>query len=406
MSDTSSTSESSLRIVHVLRSPLGGLFRHVLDLAQGQADRGHSVGLIADSTTGGPRADQLLAAAGPRLTLGVHRLPMHRDPHFSDALALGRVTAITRAMRPDIVHGHGSKGALYARLPGVVQGRRAVPARVYTPHGGSLHFAPDSWKGALVLRIERLLARQSDLILFESAFAADRFREAIGPAPCLTRTVLNGVAPAEFVPVTPDADATDFLYVGELRALKGVDILLDALAAASADTGRRLRATLVGSGADRAAFEEQARRLGLGEQVVFADPQPARQAFRRGRTLVVPSRAESLPYIVLEAAAARVPLIATGVGGIPEIFGPYRDRLIPGNETAALREAMVHDLATTPDARTAAARQLAAHVSAHFSVRRMVDGVLGGYRDALAARAAASPAGSRSPRLRPHRLGL
>ncbi len=87
---------------------------------------------------------------------------------------------------------------------------------------------------------------------------------------------------------------------------------------------------LVGSGPDEASLDDRARRaLGAASQVRFMRPMPARDAFALGRVLVVPSRAESLPYIVLEAAGARIPLVATDVGGIPEIFGPYRDRLIP-----------------------------------------------------------------------------
>ena len=62
-----------LRILHATRAPVGGIFRHILDLANGQADRGHHVGIIADSLTGGERAEQALAEIAPRLKLGVHR---------------------------------------------------------------------------------------------------------------------------------------------------------------------------------------------------------------------------------------------------------------------------------------------------------------------------------------------
>ena len=68
-----------LRILHAVRAPVGGIFRHILDLANGQADRGHEVGIIADSLTGGERAAQALAEIAPRLKLGVHRLAIHRD---------------------------------------------------------------------------------------------------------------------------------------------------------------------------------------------------------------------------------------------------------------------------------------------------------------------------------------
>ena len=69
-----------LRILHATRAPVGGIFRHILDLANGQADRGHHVGIIADSLTGGERAEQALAEIAPRLKLGVHRLAIRREP--------------------------------------------------------------------------------------------------------------------------------------------------------------------------------------------------------------------------------------------------------------------------------------------------------------------------------------
>src|SRR5262249_38831256 len=135
----------------------------------------------------------------------------------------------------------------------------------------------------------------------------------------------------EFEPVTADAPASDLVFVGELRRLKGVDLLIDALARL-AGSGRHITATIVGEGPDRAAFEAAGTAAELCDKGRFVGALPARTAFARGRLLVVPSRAESLPYIVLEAAAAGVPLIATSVGGIPEIFGPDAGDLVtPGN---------------------------------------------------------------------------
>ena len=96
-----------LRIVHVLRAPVGGLFRHVLDLAGEQAARGHHVGVIADSRTGGESADWALAALAPKLALGVTRLPLRRAPHPSDLQALLTIRRRLGAMEPNVVHGHG-----------------------------------------------------------------------------------------------------------------------------------------------------------------------------------------------------------------------------------------------------------------------------------------------------------
>ncbi len=382
-----------LRVMHVLRAPLGGLYRHVLDLSREQARRGHAVGLVVDAVTGGDAADRTLRDLEPSLALGLSRVPMHRNPHPSDALVLGHVLRRLAATRPDVVHGHGSKGGLFARLPGFLPGAsRSI--RAYTPHGGSLNFRPGTAIHRTYMRIEGLLARRTDMLLFESAFIGTRYRALVGEPVHLARVVHNGLGDHEFEAGVPAPDAAEFVYVGELRAAKGIDVLLQALRRIGHGRPDAPRAVLVGSGPDRDLLANLVASLGLEDRVSFAGPLPARTAFSLGRTLVVPSRAESLPYIVLEAAAARLPMISTNVGGIPEIFGPYRDRLIPPDDVESLVAAMRSALAATPERRARDADDLAALVHDGFSITTMVDTVVAAYRDAIAARArnAARPA--------------
>jgi glycosyltransferase involved in cell wall biosynthesis len=122
----------------------------------------------------------------------------------------------------------------------------------------------------------------------------------------------------------------------------------------------------------------------LGLRSALYPPRPAREAFRTGRVLVVPSRAESLPYIVLEAAAASMPLVATNVGGIPEIFGPESPALVPPGDTAALAAAMLAAFAGEAAARTA---RLHARVAAEFTVGTMTDQILAAYELVTATKA-------------------
>src|ERR1700690_3131288 len=89
---------TSLKIMHLLRAPLGGLFRHVVDVAQGQIERGHRVGLIVDSTTGGPRANAMLSELAPRLSLGIKRLPIKREMGPRDIPALWRISRWVNAI--------------------------------------------------------------------------------------------------------------------------------------------------------------------------------------------------------------------------------------------------------------------------------------------------------------------
>ncbi len=367
----------ALRILHVLRAPVGGLFRHVVDLARAQAERGHRVGIVADSSTGAARAEATLAALAQDMALGVRRVAMSRHLGWRDVAATRTVATVAAEEKVDVLHGHGAKGGAYARLAA-----GAGAARVYTPHGGSLHYAPTSPLGLLYLSLERLLLRRTDLLLFESAYGARVFHRRIGDPGARARIVHNGIGADEFIPVRPDGDAADLVFVGELRMLKGVDILLDALALLKAE-GRPVSATIVGEGPDAAAFRAQADKAGLAN-VRFPGAMPARAAFARGKVLVVPSRAESLPYIVLEAAAAAVPIIATDVGGIGEIIGAP-GALIPPNDAGALAGAIGATLADLGAAAERAAR-LQDEVRAGFSVEHMADRVLAGYEAALAAR--------------------
>ncbi len=372
--------QRALRIVHVLRAPLGGLFRHVVDLAEMQIARGHQVGLVTDSLTGGDAASASLSAMESRLALGLMRLPMRRLPHPTDLADMWRIDKHLRGLRPDVVHGHGAKGGLFARAPGVLRASPVV--RAYTPHGGSFNYKPGTKSHRLFMRVEAMLARGTDLLLFESDYIAGRFNTYVDAHRPLQRTIVNGLSEAEFQPVAPDADAADLLYVGELRSAKGIDTLIDALAIAGKTLGTVPNLVLVGSGPDKAQLEEQAARRGIADRIRFAGAMPAREAFRLGRMLVVPSRAESLPYVVLEAAAARVPMIATRVGGIPEIFGSYADRLITCNDPALLSQAIAIAQQTAHASLARDADALADHVASRFTLGAMVDGVLAGYADA------------------------
>jgi glycosyltransferase involved in cell wall biosynthesis len=374
------TSDQPLRILHAVRAPVGGIFRHVLDLANGQADRGHHVGIIADSLTGGERAETALNEIAPRLKLGVHRLAIHREPFPTDILVWAHFMRLIRRLKPEVLHGHGAKAGAFIRL----KPRSKETIRVYTPHGGSLHYPLNTLKGALYSRLERALMNSTDLFLFESSFARDTYQRTIGIPRGLVRCVFNGVTADEFDPIVKAADATDIVYVGEFRHIKGADLLIDAVARLHAD-GRPVTLTLAGDGEEMEALKSQVQRLGLAEAVRFIGHVKARYGFSKGGVLVVPSRGDSMPYVVIEAAAAGIPMVAANVGGIPEIFGSHTDALFAPNIMGAVADAIETAL-EDPEAAATRAKSLRERIFLHFSQKAMVEGVLAGYRDAFADR--------------------
>jgi glycosyltransferase involved in cell wall biosynthesis len=372
--------DQPLHILHAVRAPVGGIFRHILDVANGQADRGHHVGIIADSMTGGERAEAALAAIAPRLKLGVHRLAIRREPVPIDAVVWAHFMRLIRKLKPDVLHGHGAKAGAFIRL----KGRSSKTIRVYTPHGGSLHYPLNTLKGAIYSRLERALMNRTDLFLFESAFARDTYQRTIGKPAGLVRCVFNGVTANEFDPIPTADDATDIVYVGEFRHIKGADILIDAVARLHAD-GKPVTLTLAGDGEELEALKAQVARLGLSGAVRFIGHVKARYGFSKGRVLLVPSRGDSMPYVVIEAAAAGVPMMAANVGGIPEIFGEHTDALFAPNLVGAMADAIETAL-DDPEAALERAKSLRERIFLHFSQKAMVEGIMAGYRDAFANR--------------------
>jgi glycosyltransferase involved in cell wall biosynthesis len=308
-----------MRIVHTFRSPVGGIFRHVRDLAAAQHAAGHEVAIVCDSTTGGDHEDLLFKTVEPFVPLGIHRIAMQRHVGIGDLATARRAFKLIGGLEPDILHGHGAKGGFYARFFGtLLKRRRKSLGRLYSPHGGVLHYDPRSAAGRAYFLTERQLERFSDHILFVSDFERRTYLAKIGTPRAPHSLVYNGLQASEFEPVDTRPDAADFLFIGMMRDLKGPDLFIEALAKAR-ERFPGVSAHMVGDGDDLPRYRARVAALGLA--VTFHSAMPARQAFGMAHVMVVPSRAEAMPYIVLEALGAGRAMIATAVGGIPEIFG-------------------------------------------------------------------------------------
>ena len=370
-----------LRIVHCFRSPVGGIFRHVRDLVDAQVAAGHEVGIVCDSTTGGEFELHRMAELESKLALGLRRTAMQRHIGPGDVAAAWRTYRLIKELKPNVLHGHGAKGGAYSRLFGTLfRASRSRVARIYTPHGGSLHYDEASATGRVIFVLERMLGRVTDQLLFVSDYELQTYVRKVGVPRPPYRLVYNGLRADEFRPVATSPEAADFLYIGMMRDLKGPDLFIEALNEAAARTGRRLTAAMVGEGVDLPRYKDQAKRASERIDVAFHPAVPAREALGRGRVMVVPSRAEAMPYIVLEALAAGRPLIATAVGGIPEILG--RDCIALAEPTAKSLAELMIGVMLDPDA-LRAAMPAQADLVARFSSEVMAKRIEAAYQQAL-----------------------
>lgn len=370
-----------LRILQILRAPVGGLFRHVNDLTRELAARGHQIGIVADSLTSDGLTAERLKGLEPFAKLGIHHTPMPRTIGPGDLTSPFTVRRLADELDIEVLHGHGAKGGLNARWARIGSKRVAL----YTPHGGVLNYKVGSPTGLMFRMFEQRIVRFTDAFIFESAFAQQAFFRMIAEPKQPTPVIHNGLQPEEFEPITPGPEARDFVFIGEFRAVKGIPQLLAALADVRAPDGRPATLVMAGDGPLMPEAKAQIERLGLTGRVDLLGARPARPTLALGRCAVVPSLAESLPYVILEAASAARPVIATDVGGVKEIYGPTAASLLPADDVPALRAAL-QGFMNDPAAAEAEMRTRLEFIRDRFSVKHMVDQIEALYRDVLTRR--------------------
>lgn len=371
-----------LRILHCFRSPVGGIFRHVRDLVVEHSKAGHEVGILCDSSTGGEHEDILFDEIRPYLALGLTRVPIRRAVSLSDLGVIWDTYKKIKSLRPDVLHGHGAKGGVLARLIGsALRANRYRVARLYTAHGGSLHYSRSSLLGQFVLRMERLQEYFTDALVFICEYERDTYSKRVGRPRTATRLIYNGIGERDFELIPTRSDAVHYIYVGMLRDLKGPDLFVDAFAKAERIVGRPLSALMVGDGHDRDRYRDMMVERGLGKRIGMLPAMRVQQAFAMSQNLVVPSRAEAMPYIVLEGLAAGKTIIATRVGGIQEALGKDSLALVAPEDSDDLARVMA-DAIRVPGWHDAAMPSME-KVRAVFSASVMANEVLKLYQELL-----------------------
>ncbi|MGB8634859.1 MAG: glycosyltransferase [Rhodanobacteraceae bacterium] len=238
-------------------------------------------------------------------------------------------------------------------------------------------------------RVARALA-DADAIVAVSEALADGVRQ-LGVSEARIHVLYNGVDRQAFCPGSRtracaalglDAECKRILYVGNLKASKGCLDLLDALPELVAREPQA-RLVMVGEGPDRAAIIRRIGTLGLGEAVSLPGAVAHQQLpdwFRASDLLCLPSHAEGVPNVVLEAMASGLPVVATRVGGIPEVLPDEAGFLVPVADCAALATALQQGLARTWDT-----ARIVGHAS-RFDWSQNAERLFGILQDAVASR--------------------
>jgi glycosyltransferase involved in cell wall biosynthesis len=253
------------------------------------------------------------AAAGVRFVALRHlRRPL--DPR-EDVLALGELLALIRRERPAIVHLNSSKAGVLGRVAGKLAG---APVRVFTVHGWAFK-AHGGAASTLYLWADRLMSPLTSVTICVARSELDAGVRARACRPDRTVVIHNGVALD--VPRHngngAGARRPTLLAVGRLRYPKDFATLVRAVALLPRGT---VRALVAGDGPQRAELEAEVLRLGVGDDVsLLGDRDDVPELLAAADVFVLPSRSEAMPMSVLEAMAAGLPVIASEVGGVPEL---------------------------------------------------------------------------------------
>lgn len=214
----------------------------------------------------------------------------------------------------------------------------------FTLHGPDIFFAPEHW------RLDEKIARAQFVACISNFARSQAMLYSAGEHWSKLHIIHCGIQPERYR-ATSEPGTGRLVFVGRLAAVKGVAVLLQALAKARQSAGE-LSLTLIGDGPERASIEAEVRRLGLGEVVTFTGylgQDAVAEHLQSASALVLPSFAEGVPVVLMEAMAAGLPVVATRVGGVAELVADGVSGVIvaPGDEDA-LAQAII-TVATNPD---------------------------------------------------------
>jgi glycosyltransferase involved in cell wall biosynthesis len=297
-------------VVQILRAPIGGIRKHVFDILEHMDAKGVEqifVTNISDKDADLPAYEKLK----------IIHAPINDKPGVDDLSNLVSIYWELRKFKVDVIHGHGAKGGIYARILSFILGAKCI----YTPHGGSLHRIYGKIKNKFYDFIEFCLIPLTDIYLFESNYTRNEFVKNIADPKDKSIVNYNGVE-------IPEKRSSKLYLAGEklhiasfglLRKLKGHDIAIKAcvlLAAAQIPFSY----TIYGRGEEKGALLELIKKWNLEDSVFIQDyAVNVLDEMLKYDFIIHPSRFESFGYVPAEAMSLEIPVVTSSEGGLREV---------------------------------------------------------------------------------------
>jgi len=386
----------------IARLNMGGPALHVAYLSAGLRDRGYETTLVAGTLA---RGEGSMAYVTEELGVSVLALPeLSREISLPrDLKAALRLARLIRDLRPHILHTHTAKAGAVGRIAALLAGRARPPIVVHTFHGHVLRGYFDPVRATLFRLLERWLAATTTALVAVSPEVRDDL-VALRVAPPERFAVIRlGIELAQRVEAGADgrAQARRMLgippqrftvgWIGRMTGVKRADDVLAAFKLLR-DRGVDACLCLVGDGPDREWVEKRAHELGIVRHCLFLGYQDEVAPFYAAfDALLLPSGNEGTPVSAIEALAAARPVVATRVGGVPDVVRDGEDGfLVQPGDVAALADRLA-TLAADPALRARMGAAGKERVLARYGVDRLLDDVDRLYRSLLAEKGLSPP---------------
>jgi glycosyltransferase involved in cell wall biosynthesis len=384
-----------VRVLRVIaRLNMGGPALHVAYLTHGLRERGYETTLVAGSLARGEDSMEFVAR---ELGIEATHLPeLRRDiAPIRDLQATLRLAQLIRRLRPDILHTHTAKAGAVGRMAASLVGDARPPIVVHTFHGHVLrgYFGPRLSYGFRLL--ERWLARRTDALVAVSPEVRDELvRLGVAPAEKFTVVRVGIELSARVADLDGRAEtrrrlgiARDSFTVGWVGRMTGVKRTSDVLLAFKRLRERGVDAFLcmIGDGPEREQLERRAHELGIMKRTLFLGYQEQVAPYYAALdAMILPSGNEGTPVSAIEALAAGRPVVATRVGGLPDVVREGEDGFLVAPGAVDELADRLERLAADEELRRRMGEAGRERVLPRYSVERLIDDVDALYRSLLA----------------------
>jgi glycosyltransferase involved in cell wall biosynthesis len=322
------------KVVQIVRAPAGGIRKHILTIVKGLEDQ-FDFYFVLSHEEGDPLYYRFLEEF-PHYKNRVLNISINDQPSFSDLGNLLKVRKYIKDVGANVVHGHGAKGGLYARLSTTLSKVRVF----YTAHGGALHSMHGRLKGFVFSLVEKVLYYFSDTLIFESLYTMEQYQKKAHASTEKFQLAYNAIEVSDNFDSlkVKEIDPKDKIKIGSfglLRKIKGHRLMIEAIPLL-VEKGYDISYIIFGAGEEEQNLNSLASELGVENRFsIVENVDDVDLAMKSLEIIVHPSFFESFGYVPLEATVNGISVVSSLNGGLNQVMDGGRCGFSYQNNQAA-----------------------------------------------------------------------